>query len=894
MARPTLYLVDGSAQIYRAFFAVRGFTTSKGLPTNAIYGFATIMAKLLKEKAPDAVVVCFDGPGPTFRHEQYDDYKATREKMPDDLVVQLPYIRKLVTAMNLAQIEGDGVEADDLIGTLAGKGVEAGYDVVIVSGDKDMMQLVNDHVRLYDTGKDRLQGEEAVVEKFGVEPARVTDVMGLMGDSSDNVPGIPGVGEVTAKKLITQFHDLESVLARADEISAKGVREKVKANGDLARLSKELVTIRTDARLPIPLDDAKVGAPDAEALTALYRELEFASLLPSVEAEAPGEAAAGKAYRTVTDPRELAHLIARIRSKGEVSVDLETTSLDPLNADIVGLSLAIVPDEGYYVPVAHTGEGHEAQMDRTKVLEALRPILEDPDIAKVGQNLKYDLQVLHRAGVKLDGVRFDTMIAAYLVSPNRRGHGMDALALEYLNHRTITYEEVAGKGAKQIPFAEVPVEKATNYAAEDAEITLCLKEALAPMLKEAALEGIFHDLEMPLLPVLARMERHGFLLDLPYLKKLSREMERHIDALVAEIHELAGEEFNVASPKQLQVILFEKLGLKPIKKTKTGFSTDEDVLVQLASEHPLPDKILALRQYLKLKGTYVDALPALADPETGRVHTSLNQTVAATGRLSSTDPNLQNIPIRTEEGRRIRRAFICPAGTRLISADYNQIELRILAHLAGDDALKAAFTEGEDIHRRTAAHVFGIAEDLVTPDMRRAAKAINFGIIYGMGAFSLAQDLGVSQREAKETIDRYFATYGKVKAWIEGIQAKATKDGFVRTLYGRRRQIPELAASNAQVRAQGDRLATNSVIQGTAADVIKRAMIHIDTRLAKEAKHLKAKMLLQVHDELIFEVEEDAVDAAAAMVREEMEGAAELSVPLTVDVGIGDNWDEAH
>jgi DNA polymerase-1 len=893
MARPTLYLVDAMAQIYRAFFAVRGFTTSKGLPTNAVYGFTTIMAKLLKEKAPDAVVVCFDGPGPTFRHERYEEYKSTRQKMPDELVVQLPYIRRLVAAMNLAEAEQEGLEADDLIGSLAKVGVKAGYDVVIVSGDKDMMQLVNDHVLLYDTGKDRVLGEEAVVEKFGVEPGRVTEVMGLMGDTSDNVPGIPGVGEVTARKLITQFQTLESVLTRADEISAKGVREKVKANADLARLSKELVTIHTDADVAAYLKAAKVEPPDAEALTALYRELEFASLLPSVEAEAPGEAAAGKAYRSVTDPRELDHLIARIRAKGEVSVDLETTSLNPLQADIVGVALALVPDEGYYVPVAHTGEGHEAQMDRDGVLEALRPVLESPDIAKIGQNLKYDLQVLHRAGVGLENVAFDTMIAAYLVSPNRRGHGMDALALEYLNHRTITYEEVAGKGAKQIPFAEVPVDKAAVYSAEDAEVTLCLKEALAPQLKAAELEDVFHDLEMPLLPVLARMERHGFLLDVPYLEALSGEMEVHIDALVAEIHALAGEEFNVASPKQLQVILFEKLGLKPIKKTKTGFSTDEDVLVQLAKEHPLPDKILALRQYLKLKGTYVDALPALADDE-GRVHTSLNQTVAATGRLSSTDPNLQNIPIRTEEGRRIRRAFICPEGTRLVSADYNQIELRILAHLADDAALKAAFTEGDDIHRRTAAHVYGIAEDLVTPDMRRAAKAINFGIIYGMGAYSLAQDLGVPQREAKETIERYFATYGKVKAWIEGIQAEATERGFVRTMDGRRRQIPELASENAVIRAQGERLATNSVIQGTAADVIKRAMINIDARLSKEAKRLPAKMLLQIHDELVFEVPEASVEAVREMVREEMEGAAELSVPLTVDVGTGGNWEEAH
>jgi DNA polymerase-1 len=892
VARPTLYLIDGNAQIYRAFFAVRGFTNSKGMPTNAVYGFATIMNKLVGEKRPDALVVCFDGPGPTFRHARYPEYKSTRQKMPEELVVQLPYIRRLVKAMNLAQVEQEGYEADDLIGALANKGVAAGYDVVIVSGDKDMMQLVNDHVRIYDAAKDKLLGEADVVERFGVEPARVTEVMGLMGDTSDHVPGIPGVGEVTAKKLIAQFHDLEAVLAGAEHISAKGVRQKVLEHGDLARLSKELVTIHSDLDPPVSLDDAVMGPPDAEALTALYRELEFTSLLGTVAAPSGSARTAGKAYRAVCDARALAHLIARVRTRGEVSVDLETTSLDPFRADIVGIALSLVPDEGYYVPVAHTGEGHEEQLPREKVLALLKPVLESDSIAKVGQNLKYDLQVLHRAGIRLEGVRFDTMIAAYLVNPNRRSHGLDPLALEYLNHRTITYEEVAGKGARQIPFAQVPVATAAEYAAEDAEIALSLKEKLLPLLKEADLVPLFEELEMPLLPVLARMERNGFLLDVPHLEALSREMERHIDALVAEIHALAGEEFNVASPKQLQVILFDKLGLKPTKRTKTGFSTDEDVLEKLAHQHPLPEKILALRQYLKLKGTYVDALPALVDPETGRVHTSLNQTVAATGRLSSTDPNLQNIPIRTEEGRRIRRAFICPEGTRLVAADYSQIELRILAHLAQDPALIAAFEEGDDIHRRTAAHVFGLAEDLVTPDMRRAAKAINFGIIYGMGAYSLAQDLGVSQKDAKDVIDRYFATYAGVRAWIDGIQAEAVKMGYVTTLFGRRRAVPEIQSENAQTRAAGERLATNSVIQGTAADIIKRAMIRIDRRLTDEAR--PARMLLQVHDELIFEVDAGAVGPVSEMVRQEMEGAADLRVPLTVDLGVGANWDEAH
>jgi DNA polymerase-1 len=892
MARPSLYLIDGNAQIYRAFFAVRGFTTSRGLPTNAVYGFATIMNKLIGEKKPDAVVVCFDGPGPTFRHDRYADYKSTRQKMPEELVVQLPYIRKLVTAMRLAQVEAPGYEADDLIGTLARQGEKAGYSVVIVSGDKDMMQLVDDHVRLYDPMKDRFLGEKEVIEKFGVEPARVTDVMGLMGDSSDNVPGIPGVGEVTARKLIAEFHDLEGVLAAGDRIAAKGVRQKVAEHGDLARLSKELVTIHTDMPPPVSLDDARVGPPDADALTALYSELEFTSLLGTVSAPSASARSGDKAYRAVTDPRDLAHLLARVQTRGEVSVDLETTDLDPFKADVVGVALALVPDEGFYIPVGHTGEGHEAQLPRDAVLAALKPLLESEKLAKVGQNLKYDLQVLHRAGIALEGIRFDTMIAAYLVNPNRRSHGLDPLALEYLNHRTISFEEVAGKGQKQVPFAQVPVAAAAEYAAEDADIALCLKEKLDPLLDEGRLRELFETLEMPLMPVLARMERNGFLLDIPYLRQMSGEMEGHINELVTEIHALAGEEFNVASPKQLQVILFEKLGLKPVKRTKTGLSTDEEVLAKLAREHPLPDKILALRQYTKLKSTYVDALPALADPATGRVHTSLNQTVAATGRLSSTEPNLQNIPIRTEEGRRIRRAFICPEGTRLVAADYSQIELRILAHLAGDAALIAAFREGDDIHRRTAAHVYGIAEDLVTPDMRRGAKAINFGIIYGMGAYSLAQDLGVSQREAKDTIDRYFATYAGVRDWIAAIQAEAVEKGYVTTLFGRRRGVPEIQSGNAQVRAAGERLATNSVIQGTAADIIKRAMLTIDRKLRDE-RH-PAKMLLQVHDELIFEVDAGAVEPLSAMVRREMEGAADLAVPLTVDIGVGANWEEAH
>ncbi|MFQ5509803.1 MAG: DNA polymerase I [Leptospirillia bacterium] len=909
MARPSLYLIDGYAQIYRAFFAIRGFTTSAGLPSNAIYGFATMMNKLLTEHRPDAAIVCLDAKGPNFRHERYPAYKSTRQKMPDDLNVQLPYIRRLVDAMNLVSVELPGFEADDLIGTLAHRGESGGYDVTIVTGDKDMMQLVGDHVRIYDSMKDRFIGPPEVVEKFSVEPARVVDIMGLMGDSSDNVPGIPGVGEVTARKLIAQFHDLESVLAGAGEIKANGVRAKVMEHGELARLSRELVTIRTDVPFELNLKDAATRTPDFTALGELYRELEFRTLLTNLQTAktAPGEAAhtpetaARKHYATVTDHRVLAHLIARIRTVGEVSVDLETTSLDPLRADIVGVALSLAADEGYYIPVGHVAGSSAseeeiaavaAQLPRDEVLAALAPVMEDAAIAKIGQNIKYDLNVFERAGTTLSGITFDTMIADYLISPNRRSHGLDGLALAHLNHQTISYEEVAGKGARQIPFAEVAVSTATPYAAEDAEITLALKQSLDPLLDEAGVRSVFEDMEMPLLPVLARMERNGFLLDLPYLSDMSKEMAAHIDSYTREIHGLAGEEFNIASPKQLQVILFEKLGFKPGKKTKTGYSTDEEVLAKLAQDHPLPEKILALRQYTKLKSTYVDALPALVNPDTGRVHTSLNQTVAATGRLSSSDPNLQNIPIRTEDGKKIRRAFICPKGSRLLSADYSQIELRILAHVAQDAALIEAFHSGADIHSRTAAEVFGVMEGLVTEPMRRAAKAINFGIIYGMGAFSLAQDLGVSQQEAKQTIERYFATYSGVREWIGKTQEEAAQTGYVTTIYGRRRQIPELAMQNAQQRAYGGRTATNTVIQGTAADIIKRAMIHIDQRLTEA--HPDARMLLQIHDELIFEAKEKALAPLEAMVREEMESAVKLAVPLVVDIGTGNNWEEAH
>ncbi|NOY52530.1 MAG: DNA polymerase I [Deltaproteobacteria bacterium] len=883
----TLYLIDGSSYIYRAFYAIRNLSNSQGMPTNAVYGFTRMLMKVIAEKKPDYVAVAFDAKGPTFRHEFYPEYKANRPTMPEELQPQIPYIKRMVEGFAIPSIEREGVEADDLLGTLARIGEEKGLEVVLVSGDKDLLQLVTPKVRVYDTMKEKVFREEEVKEKFGVEPARVIEVMALMGDSSDNVPGIPGVGPKTAVKLIQQYHDVEGVLAEAGSIRGK-MGEKIRENAELARISRKLVTIDTALPVDLDLNAFRYTEPKLEDLMDLLRELEFTTLLQEFSG---GGKRKQKEYRTILDRKDLDTFLARIRKEKEVSFDLETTALDPMRAKIVGVSFSVQEDEGVYVPVAHTVDAPQ-QLSLQEVLETLAPLLTDPSIRKIGQNIKYDLLVLANAGVELSGIYFDTMVASYLINPSRTTHNLNDLALTYLNHKMITYKEVTGTGKKAIGFAEVPVEQATDYAAEDAEITYTLYQRLEPMLSENNLETLFHEIEMPLIPVLARMERAGVKVDADFLASMSGEIRTDLDRLITKIYDLAGEEFNINSTQQLARILFEKQGIKPIKKTKTGYSTNMEVLQQLAGEHELPREILEYRSLAKLKSTYIDALPRLIHPETGRVHTSFNQTVTATGRLSSSDPNLQNIPIRTPLGKKIREAFVAEPGHMLVSADYSQVELRILAHLSGDPTLIDAFQKNEDIHTRTAAEIFDLPPERVTEEMRRDAKTVNFGIIYGMGRYGLSRQLEIPVYEAERYIESYFARYPGVKAYQDRLLEEARKTGYVTTLMNRRRPIPELAGSNKNRIAMGERTAINTPIQGSAADIIKVAMIRIDETLRREK--MQARMILQIHDELILEVPENELDRAGTMLREGMEGVVNLKVPLRVDLGVGKNWRDAH
>ncbi len=884
----TLYLIDGSSYIYRAFYAIRNLSNSQGMPTNAVYGFTRMLMKVIAEKKPDYVAVAFDTKGPTFRHELYPEYKANRPTMPDELQPQIPYIKRMVEGFSIPSIERVGVEADDLLGTLARQGEAKGLEVVLVTGDKDLLQLVTPKVRVYDTMKEKVFSEAEVQERFGVEPARVIEVMALMGDTSDNVPGIPGVGPKTAVKLIQQYYDVEGVLAQAGSIKGK-MGEKIRENADLARISRKLVTIDTALPVDFELSAFRYTEPKLEDLMDLLRELEFTTLLQEFSG---GEKREEKVYRTILDKRDLDTFLARIRKEKEVSLDLETTALDPMRAKIVGVSLSVKEGEGVYVPVAHTGPDVPQQITLQEVLEALTPVLTDPAIRKIGQNIKYDLLVLKNAGAEVAGLYFDTMVASYLINPSRTTHNLNDLALTYLNHKMITYKEVTGTGKKAIGFAEVPVEEATAYAAEDAEITYTLYQRLAPMLSENNLESLFHEIEMPLIPVLAGMERTGVKIDADFLASMSGEIQSNLDHLVKEIYDLAGEEFNINSTQQLAHILFEKQGIKPIKKTKTGYSTNMEVLQQLAEEHELPREILSYRSLTKLKSTYIDALPRLIHPETGRVHTSFNQTVTATGRLSSSDPNLQNIPIRTPLGRKIRQAFVAEEGNLLLSADYSQVELRILAHLSEDPTLIAAFRNQEDIHTRTAAEIFDLPPERVTEEMRRDAKTVNFGIIYGMGQYGLSRQLEIPLYEAEQYIENYFARYPGVKAYQDRLLAEAREKGFVTTIMQRRRPIPELAGSNKNRIAMGERTAINTPIQGSAADIIKVAMIRIDETLRKE--QMQSKMILQIHDELILEVPEGELEQAKTILREGMEGVVSLKVPLIVDLGVGKNWCDAH
>lgn len=883
-----LYLIDGSSYIYRAYFAIRHLSNSKGFATNAVLGFINMLLKVVREHAPDHLAVVFDAKGPTFRKELYPEYKANRTAMPEDLVPQIPYIKEVVRAFNMPAIEKAGYEADDIIATLAKKFAAEGLEITVVTGDKDLMQIVSDRIRLLDTMKDKVSGPAEVAERFGGTPDKVIEVQALAGDSSDNIPGVPGIGEKTAVKLIREFGTVENLLERSAEVKGK-MGEKLREFAEQARLSKQLVTLVDD--LPLELDYASfaLSEPNREALTALFKELEFHKLIQEFSTETCAD---GSGYRGVLDADGLDELTAELRRAGRFAFDTETTSLDAVRADLVGLSFSIKEKEAWYIPVGHRYLGAPEQLDSKHVLEALRPLLEDPALFKIGQNLKYDLLVLRRAGIEVKGPFFDTMIASYLAQPAAKSHGMDALASDLLGHKTVSYAEVAGSGKKQIGFAEVEVERAIHYAAEDADITLRLAAVLEPKLKEMEQRRLFDEVEMPLVEVLTDMEWAGIRIDSDFLGALSKEMEGKLSALEREIHELAGGPFNIASPKQLGEVLFERLKLPKGKKTKTGWSTDVEVLSALAEQNPVAARILEHRSLAKLKNTYCDALPKLVNPDSGRIHTSFNQAVTATGRLSSSEPNLQNIPIRTEEGGRIREAFIPAEGNVLLAADYSQIELRILAHLADEAVLKESFAQGEDIHKRTASEVFGVFPEMVTSEMRRQAKTINFGVIYGMGAFSLGKDLGIPTREAQVFIDNYFARYPGIKTFMESKKEEARAKQYVTTLLGRRCAVPEIASSNGAIRSYAERNAINYPIQGSAADIVKVAMVRIHRRLTEEG--LQTRMVLQVHDELVFDVPEVELERVRELVRSEMEGAVALSVPLLVDIGVGANWRQAH
>jgi DNA polymerase-1 len=901
----TLYLIDGSALVYRAYFAfIRNpLINSKGENTSAAFGFANSLLKLLREENPDYVAIIFDTPHPTFRHERYAEYKSTRAKMPEDLVEQLPRISQVVDALNIPRLELPGYEADDVIGTLARQGEKVGMNVWCVTGDKDFFQLVSDHVKIYyprsgpQPGAELL-GREQVKAKFGVHPEQVIDKLALMGDSSDNIPGIPGIGPRTADKLLEQFGSLEAVLDGVEQIKARGIQSKVADNMASARLSKELVTIATDVPVECELENLKRAPINYDAVKDLFLKLEFNRLLRELMPAEAGESvpeAPGRQdthdYRRVKSLEELTDLMKQLSHSREVAIDTETTGLDAHTAELVGVSLSDKAGTGWYVPLAHTSDD-DANLPFDEAVAVLRSLLENPDVQKIGQNIKYDLLVLRRAGIEVNPISFDTMLAAYVINPSDRQFSLDFLALKHFDHKMIPITDLIGKGKSQLSFATVPVDKAAKYAAEDADFTYRLRGVLAPRIDQLDMNNLYYNVELPLVRVLADMEQEGIRVDTDLLAQMSKDMDKKLIKVRKQIYGIAGGEFNINSTQQLSHILFEKLRLPTMGRTakKTGYATDVRVLEELARIHELPRMILDYRQLTKLKNTYIDALPKLINPATGRVHTSFNQTIAATGRLSSTDPNLQNIPVRTEEGREIRRAFVPrDEAYSLLVADYSQIELRILTHISEDDGLIRAFKNREDIHSRTAAEVYGVNIDEVDSAMRRAAKTANFAIIYGVSAYGLSQQTDLDVQQAKQFIDTYFARYPGIKRYIDNTIEFAHSKGYVTTLLNRRRNLPEINDKNRNVRQFAERVAINTPIQGTAADMIKKAMI----RIHQQMRGMKSRMLLQVHDELVFDAHRDETDRLRELVRSGMEKALVLRVPVVVDMGIGANWLEA-
>ncbi len=907
----TLLLIDGSSYLYRAFHALPPLSNRSGEPTGAMFGVFNMLRKHLSDK-PDHVAVVFDAPGKTFREDLDPQYKANRPPMPDDLRAQVEPLLDLVQALGLPLLRVTGVEADDVIGTLARRGAEAGMDVVISTSDKDFAQLVDERTTLVNTMSGSRRDRQGVIDKYGVPPERIIDLLALMGDSIDNIPGVEKCGPKTAAKWLGEYGDLDAVIAAAAGFKGK-LGENLRAAVPRLPLNRELTTIRTNVALEIGPSELICADPDTSRLRELYRRYEFTAALRELEtgstslagtdaAATPGRTLPGsdsdpvaRDYELVLDEAVWQRWLEALRSAEAFAFDTETTGLDPHRAGLVGLSFAATPGRACYVPVSHDGPGVPKQLPIDRVLADLKPLLENPDQAKIAQHGKYDMHVLARHGVQVRGLRFDTMLESYVLNPTGSRHDMDSLAARHLGVTTIKYEQVAGKGSKQIPFNQVDLDSALAYAAEDADITLRLHQTLWPQLAaEPSLRRVFEEIEMPLVPVLERIERTGVLIDREQLTIQGKELRSRMLELERQAHALAGRPFNLDSPKQLQAILFEELGLPATFKTSTGqSSTNEEALAALAGQHPLPQVILDYRGLAKLVSTYTDKLAEQIHPATGRVHTSYHQAVAATGRLSSSDPNLQNIPIRSDEGRRIRRAFIAPPGWRILAADYSQIELRIMAHLSDDEGLLEAFRKGLDIHRATAAEVLGKTLDEVTANERRSAKAVNFGLIYGMGAFGLARQLGIERAEAQDYIDTYFARYPGVRRFMDATREQARERGWVETVFGRRLYLNDIRARNANLRQAAERAAINAPMQGTAADIIKRAMIDLDARLT-QGSEATVRMIMQVHDELVFEVREEMVNEARNVVAEHMSAAADLKIPLVVDTGIGDNWDQAH
>jgi len=897
---PTLLLVDGSGYMFRAFHALPALTNANGEPTGAVYGITNMLRRIMAEQQPDYLAVIFDAPGKNFRDRMYPQYKATRAPMPAELRGQIESIHAVVQALGIPLLQVPDVEADDVIGTLAKTASEQGLHVLMSTNDKDMAQLVGPRVSLINSLSDGLLDADGVEAKFGVRPERIVDYLALIGDTVDNVPGVPKVGPKTAAKWLQAYGDLDSIMRRADEFRGK-VGENLRASLEHLPLSRALVTIRCDVELGQQPQELKLGPIQVEALRDLYSRLGFNTWLRELDNPRALETAPEAAtetpksdYQIVLDASALEHWLEQLQAAPVFAFDTETTSLDYMQAEIVGVSFALESGRAAYVPVAHEDPDTPEQLDRALVLARLKPLLEDPRRAKIGQNLKYDMSVLARYGINLAGVRYDSMLESYVLNSTGGRHDIDSLAQRYLGYTTIHYEDVAGKGKNQLRFDQVPVATAGPYAAEDADITLRLHECLWPQLQAIpSLEKLYSEIEIPLLPVLSYMERTGVKVDAQLLKDQGRELGQRLAELEHQAQSLVGHSFNLGSPKQLQQILYEEMAIEPIAKTPTGQpSTAESVLQELAENHELPRLILEHRGLAKLRSTYTGALPECINPDTGRVHTSYHQAVASTGRLSSSTPNLQNIPVRNDEGRRIRQAFVAEPGYRLLAADYSQIELRIMAHLSADPGLLAAFAAGEDVHRATAAEVFGVTRDAVSPDQRRHAKAINFGLIYGMSAFGLARQLGIQRNEAQEYVDLYFSRYPGVKAYMDQTRHSAREAGFVETLFGRRLYVPEINSRNAQRRQAAERTAINAPMQGTAADIIKRAMLSVYDWI--QGSSLEVRMIMQVHDELVFEIREHQLDEARREVRERMTAAANLKVELLVDLGTGHNWDEAH